>query len=116
MLGEREDRNALQVDLLPAREFEQQIEWPLEPIDVDDQALVVADFNIAFEIRVGHPGLPPSGERPSDSDRSLCRSDDGRKHPIERRRCIHRIEGDTRSTHGRARPLDAGQSRPSERG
>ena len=35
MVGELEDRDPGEIDLLPAREFEQQVERPLEPVDVD---------------------------------------------------------------------------------
>ena len=37
LLGERQDRDAVEIDLLPAGEFEQQVERSLEPVDVDAQ-------------------------------------------------------------------------------
>ena len=37
LLGERQDRDAVQVDLLPAGELEQEVERPFEAVDVDVQ-------------------------------------------------------------------------------
>ena len=47
--------NLVQVDLLPTREFEQQVERPLEAVDVDDEALVLA--RVAREALAGIEAL-----------------------------------------------------------
>ena len=38
LLRQRQDRDPVQIDLLAARQFEQEVERPLEPVHVDEQS------------------------------------------------------------------------------
>ena len=42
LVGKRQDRNLREVDLVVARQFEQQIERALEAADIDDQRLLLS--------------------------------------------------------------------------
>ena len=46
LLGERQDRNAREIDLLVARKVQQQVERPFEAGDIDDQRRIAGDARI----------------------------------------------------------------------
>ena len=61
LLGERQDGDAGEIDLLPARELEQQVERALEPVEVDRERGLVArpvGLEIAAERRSAHESPP----------------------------------------------------------
>jgi hypothetical protein len=57
LLDQREDRNLPQIDLLPTREREQQIERPLPPVEIQRQLGVVHDAAIQHEGKQRIPGF-----------------------------------------------------------
>ncbi len=62
LLGERQHRNTRQIDLLEARELEQEVERPLEAVEIDGEG------GLAF--------------RPVDLKLVICNADAGHESPL----------------------------------
>ena len=67
LLGEGEDGDFLQIDLLPPGEVEKQVERPLEPVDIDDEgaaAPIFVGLQLKFQFQKGRSrGLIRSSHR-----------------------------------------------------
>ncbi len=94
LLGQRQHRDAVKIDLLAACEFEQQVQRTGKSVDVDDQrrlGLACLDARRLFEIKllrhVVRDSRAPFG--PAATVATSCRH---RKHAVEPRAGVHRIE------------------------
>src|SRR5690606_8759800 len=101
-LGECEDRDLREVDLLVAGELQQQAQRPLEAVDVDDETLVLgADVRFEFRFAEARCGRAHAGLSPSSRSKRL--SSAARSTGSEARR-----NASARSLRRRASPASSG--------
>jgi len=63
LLGQGQDRDAVQIDLLAPREIEQEVERPLIAVDIDEQRRLV----LATRAMIGWPLIPTAPASPEPS-------------------------------------------------
>ncbi len=95
LLGERQHRNARQVDLLAAGELEQEVERPLEAVEIDREgglALGPVDLKLVIlNADAGHESPLSGGRRHWPAAAARARRGGARVHnlaPQQARRCV----------------------------